>query len=71
MRSGNPKPQISNGLGNARTSCGGGFHFAVKINFEGQGCSVKDGTAIRAVAHMALDFTRDLRCKSTLQIFAN
>ena len=50
---------------------GRGFHFAVKINFEGQGGGIKNRSAIVAVADMALKFARNFRRQSTFQIFAD
>jgi hypothetical protein len=58
------KPKRCSGLGDAGTvSRGGrgGFHFAVKINFKGQGGGIENSAAILAGAQVALDFTRDLR----------
>ena len=40
------------------------FDFAVKIHFEGEGCSVKHHTAVIAAAQVALNFACDLRCES-------
>ena len=45
-------------------------YFAVKINFEGEDCSVKHRTAIITATQVALDFARDLRCEASLQVFA-
>ena len=50
---------------------GGRSYFAVKINFQGEGCSVKHRTAIITEAHVLLDFTSDPRCEASLQVFAN
>ena len=66
-----PKSKRSNRLGNASAIRRGRFHFAVKINFEGQGCSVKNGAAILAVAQVALDFARYFGRQPAFQVFAD
>jgi hypothetical protein len=50
---------------------GRGFHFAVKINFEGQGGGIKNGAAIMAKAQVALDFARNFGRQPAFQVFAN
>jgi len=47
------------------------FHFAVEIDFEGEGCGVKNGAAISALAQMPLNLASYLRRESSFQIFAN
>jgi len=49
----------------------GGFHFAVKIDFEGKCCSVKNCAAVLAVAQMALDIARNFGCQPAFQVFAD
>lgn len=50
---------------------GRGFHFAVKIDFEGQSGGIKNGAAIMAIAQVALDFARNFGRQAAFQIFAN
>jgi hypothetical protein len=50
---------------------GRGFHFAVKINFEGQGGGIKNGPAVVAIAKVALDFAPHFGCQPAFQVFAN
>ena len=50
---------------------GRGFHFAVKINFEGQGGGIKNGPAVVAIAKVALNFTSDFRRQPAFKIFAD
>jgi hypothetical protein len=42
----------------------GSFHFAVKIDLEGQGGGVKNRAAILAVAQVALDIASDFRSQT-------
>jgi hypothetical protein len=42
------------------------FNFAVKINLEGEGCSVKHGAAVITATHVALNFAPDLRSEPSL-----
>jgi hypothetical protein len=43
----------------------GSFHFAVKIDLEGQGGGVKNRAAVLAVAEVTLDFACDFRRQTT------
>jgi hypothetical protein len=63
--------QRGNGLGNARAIGGDGFDFSVKIDFEGQSCSVKNSPAVLAVAEVALNVASDFGSQSAFQILAD
>ena len=65
------KSKKSSKLGDASAVDGGGFHFPVKIDFEGQGGGVKYRPAILTVTQMALDFARNFGREPTLQVFTN
>jgi hypothetical protein len=65
------KPQRGNGLGNVRAIGGDGFDFAIKIDFQGEGCGIKNGPAVLAVTEMALNIARDFGSQSAFQIFAD
>jgi hypothetical protein len=47
------------------------FHFAVKINFEGQSGGIKNSTAIMAIAQVALDFAPNFGRQPAFQVFAD
>ncbi len=59
------------GLGDARAVGGGGFHFTVKVDFQGERRGVENRTAILAATEVPLDFARDFRGQPTFQIFAD
>jgi len=65
------KPQRGNGLGNVRVIGGDGFDFAIKIDFQGEGCGIKDGSAVLAVAEVALNVASDFGSQPAFQIFAD
>jgi hypothetical protein len=65
------KSQRSNRLSNVRATNRGGFHFAVKIDFEGESCSIKYRTTILAVTQVALDFASNLGRQPAFQVFAD
>jgi hypothetical protein len=65
------KYQRGNRLGNSRAIGGDGFHFAVKIDFEGEGSSVKNRAAVAAVTDMPLDFACYFRRQPAFQVFAD
>jgi len=62
---------LCSGLGDSSAVSGGGFHFAVKINFQGEGGGIENRTAIRAAAQVPLDFTGNFRRQPTFQVFAD
>jgi hypothetical protein len=66
-----PKSQKSNRLSNARAISRDGFHFAVKIDFEGESCSIKNRTTILAVTQVSLDFARNFGRQPAFQVFAD
>jgi hypothetical protein len=65
------KSQRCRGLCNAGAIDGDRFHFAVEINFQGQGRSVKNRAAILAAAQVTLYFARDFGRQSAFQVFAD
>jgi hypothetical protein len=65
------KSNGSNGLSDAGAVNRYGFDFAVKVDFKGEGRSIENGAAIRAVTQVALDFTRNFRRQPAFQVFAD
>jgi hypothetical protein len=59
------------GLRYTRSIGGNGFHFAVKVDFEGQSRSVKHRAAVLAIAEVSLDFPADFRREPTFQILTD
>jgi hypothetical protein len=51
------KSNRNSGLRDAGVIDLGRFHFAVKIDFEGQRCGVEDCAAVLAIAEVTLDFS--------------
>jgi hypothetical protein len=47
------------------------LYFAIKIDFERECSSVKNGPAVLAVAEVALDVTSDFRGQPAFQVFAD
>jgi hypothetical protein len=48
-----------------------GFHFAVKVDFEGEGSTIKNRPAVLALAEVALYFAGDFRGQASLEVFAD
>lgn len=65
------KSQWCRGLGDAGAIDGDGFHFAIEINFQGEGRSVKNRTAILAATQVTLHFTGNFGRQPTFQVFAD
>jgi hypothetical protein len=65
------KPQRGNGLGNVRAIGGDGFDLPIKVDFQGEGCGVKNSPAVLAVAEVALNVASDFGGQSAFQIFAD
>lgn len=61
---------VYKGLGDPCT-IGMGFHFAVKVDFEGEGSTIKNRPAVLALAEVALYFAGDFRGQASLEVFAD
>src|SRR5882762_3287500 len=58
-------------LSHAGVTCILRFDFPVEVNFEGEGCGVENGAAVRAMPQMALNLACYLGGETPFQIFTN